>query len=194
MKGRGTTFLVRIAPNINPTRRMVMDVSSMDYLEPATQVFPDFPLLEQPASKRVHVKAFEALNSLFPDYKTKGNSTGKLVTTDEAIHLLSFVKTKGKNKWRDKHMPSILRDLATELGDGIHLQFRPATRGAKFATEKFESGALNDAVVQQNAVRDKPTLWLFDTKIDGLAENFVYPTLVIPRTASFIIFNRGRRG
>jgi hypothetical protein len=193
-KGKGSTFPVRIAPNINATRRMVLDVSRMDYLEPATQVFPDYPFLISPQVRKIRTEVLEEVESIFPNFRTEGNTDkGKLITTEQACHLLSLVKTKGTNKWRDKHMSSILRDFATELGDGIYLQFRVANRGAKFASAKFETGTLEGLVVEKNAARNKPTLWILDTKIGGLMDKFIYPTLVIPQKASFLVFNKGRR-
>lgn len=103
-----------------------------------------------------------------------------------------MIKTKGSNIWADKKIPGILEDLKAQVGDGVILKFRGATR-TPGANGLLMTGVLAGSVVADDARLGKPVLWVFDMNPDNERWNgvhFVYPTIVLPESISLTIFNK----
>jgi len=187
---------VRIAQDIRPTRGSVLDARKVDILLPGKQLFANYPLYKAPAARTVSAKVNKKLQQLFPDYRTDGRS-GKRITTREAKDLLVLVRTHGTNVWNDKKLPAILSYLSQQFTNGVVLKFRTATRSAGDQKGLLFTGVLSGDRVKADASGKDPVLWIFETrfKLPTLAQGwdgkpYIYPTLVLPRRAELVVFNK----
>jgi hypothetical protein len=187
---------VRIAQDIRPTRGSVLDARKVDILLPGKQLFPNYPFYKAPAAITASTKVHKRLKKLFSDYRKKGR-TGKRITTREATDLLSLVRTHGTNVWNDKKIPAILSYLSQQFKNGVVLKFRTATRSAGDAKGLLFTGVLSGDRVKADASGKDPVLWIFETRFkagtapqDWGGKPYVYPTLVLPKQAELVVFNK----
>jgi hypothetical protein len=191
------TWPVRIAQDIRPTRGSVLDARKVDILLPGKQLFPNYPLYKSPRASGVSAKVHKNLKRLFPNYQDRVNGrSGKRITTREAEELLSLVKTHGTNVWNDKKIPAILSYLSQQFKNGVILKYRKAERSAGDEGLLF-TGILSGDQVRSDASGKDPVLWIFETRFkpgtapqDWDGQAFVYPTLVLPKQAELVVFNK----
>lgn len=187
---------VRIAQDIRPTRGSVLDARKVNILLPGTQLFPNYPVYKSPATVAGAVRVHNSLQQLFPDYRKKGKR-GINISTSDAQDLLRLIKTRGTNAWIDKKMPAILSYLSQQFKNGVVLKFRTARRSAGDPRGLLATGILSGDQVKADASGKHPVLWIFETSFkssnappDWDGEAFFYPTLVLPKKAELIVFNK----
>lgn len=192
--GSPESFPVRIAADIRATRSCVLDARKIDVLIPGRQIYPNYPFFKIPKSAvgDIHAK----LQELFSDYKVKGRA-GKKISTEEAKELVALIKTNGTNVWNDKKMAAILSYLGQQFKDGLILKFRKAKRTAGDGKGLLSQGVLAGPDVLADSAGDNPVLWVIEmtfSDADKPAEwhgnSFMYPTLVLPKKAQLVVFNR----
>ena len=191
------TFPVRISSTIRATRSGILDGTNIDYLIPGKQFYPNYPYFGSPQLKTIRDEILKKLRKIFPNLDLlKGEHRGKEISTEEAIKLISIVRTSATNKWKDKNIPAILSDLKTRLGDGVTIKFRRAERTSGNCDGLLAQGVLAGDDVARAAAEEKPVLWLFDTSFtaknvtgwDG--SRFIYPTIVLPQNTELVVFNK----
>lgn len=197
-KGSLDSFPIRIAPDIKPTRKGVLDAIKVDVLLPGGQLFPNYPYFDSADSDKITATVFRFLKKLFPSYedKEKGRK-GIKITIRQAKRLISQIKTNGTNTWSDKRMPMIVSYLGQEFKSSVLLKFREAERTAKDSEGLLPTGILSGSDASNDSQENFPVLWLFKTTFkeenkpprwNGNA--FIYPTLVIPEKSPLVVFNK----
>jgi Z1 domain len=193
-KGSAASFPVRIAADIKATRRSVLDARKVDVLIPGRQIYPNYPFFKAPKSMIEKIRG--NLEKLFPEYKTKGR-TGEKISIEEAKELVAFIRTNGTNVWSDKKMPAILSYLGQQFKNGVILKFRKANRTAGDQNGLLSQGVLAGPDVLADASGDSPVLWIMEMTFadsnrpaDWDGNPFMYPTLVLPKKAELVVFNK----
>jgi Z1 domain/SWI2/SNF2 ATPase len=187
---------VRVAQDIRPTRGSVLDARKVDILLPGKQLFPNYPFYKAPATTTASTRVHKRLQKLFPNYRRDGG-TGRKITTREAKELLALVKTHGTNVWSDKKIPAILSYLSQQFKNGVILKFRTAVRTAEDSKGLLSTGVLSGDRVKADAAGKDPVLWIFETRFraanapqDWDGRPYIYPTLVLPKRAELVVFNK----
>jgi len=193
------TFPVRISNTIRATRKNILDSINIDYLIPGQQIYPDYPYLQNPKTTNARKKVLKKLKEIFAVSDLADvDHNGKEISTDDAIQLISLVKSSATNRWRDKNIPAILSDLKLRLGDGVTIKFRKAERTAGDENGLLLQGVLAGEEVKQSAAIGKPVLWLIDASFNKKKKvqdwnndsRFMYPTIVLPQNTELVIFNK----
>lgn len=195
-KGSPDSFPVRIAKDIRPTRKSVLDARKVDILIPGRQIYPNYPFYKSPTVNAITVRVLKKMEKLFPNYKTNGRA-GTKISTDNAKKLIALVKTGGTNIWSDKKLPTILSYLGEQFKDGVILKYRTAKRTAGDSRGLLEQGILTGTDVTADTSGDNPVLWIIETTFtdknqptDWAGGAFIYPTLVLPEKADLVVFNK----
>ncbi len=189
------TYLVKtqFGVGLRPTRLNVLDANHIRTLLPGKQLFPDYPIFDRPKAERIKKKVETLLRRLFPEYEKDGRK-GKEIRLEDAVHLLSVVKTNATNSWRDKQVPDHLRSVVKNKQSKIMLRFREAPRRAPDGENGLlASGVIGDAEYKNSKNLGIPVLWLF--RINGSTRgwdgvDFFYPTVVFPEDMTPFVFNR----
>jgi hypothetical protein len=192
------TFPVRIARDIRATRRCILDARKVNVLIPGHQIYPNYPYFKTPQSEVITARVHRILKKLFPNYKTKTQGRdGKGISIDEAIKLVSLVRTNGTNVWNDKKMPAVLSYLGQQFKSGVILKYRKTERKADDPKGLVEVGVLFGPVLKSDTLKDRPVLWIFEMRFKragrptGWNGNpFIYPTLVLPKQSQLVLFNK----
>jgi hypothetical protein len=123
-------------------------------------------------------------------------ANGVEISADDAVALVTPIKTRSKNTWRDSSIPTIIRKVADVFGGRLMLRFRTADR--RIGENGFIStGTLSSDELRNARAARIPTLWIMAARTTaesagGAGQRFMYPTLVIPsRYPSLFMFNRG---
>jgi hypothetical protein len=191
------TFPIMIATDIRATRRCVLDARKVDVLIPGRQIYPNYPFFKSPVADESYRKVMNKLGNIFAKFTAKEIKNGKEISTEEAIKIVSLVKTNGTNVWNDKKIPTILSYLRQQFGDGVILKSRSANRTAGDGKGLLAQGVLAGSEVSEDIKSNKPVLWVFQMKFNEIGKPvgwngdcFIYPTLVLPEQAQLIVFNR----
>jgi hypothetical protein len=111
-------FPVEIADGLRATRKSVLDAKTMETIWPGQQIFPNY--MNLPQSSKAYNKILRLVGGYFgvSDYTNikKLEAAGKrgvTISTDQAIEIVSLIKTKSKNSWHDKTISDVLQKLVS---------------------------------------------------------------------------------
>lgn len=190
------SFPVRIAADIKATRSCILDARKVDVLVPGRQIFPNYPFFTAPTSETIAAKVRRQLEELFPNYKINGR-LGKKISTEDAQKLVSLIRTNGTNVWSDTKLPTILSYLGQQFKDGVILKYRKASRTAGDSKGLLQVGVLFGGDLTADASGNNPVMWVFEMTFAGgnrpagwNGSPFIYPTLVLPKKAQLVVFNK----
>lgn len=178
------TFPVEFTEGLRATRKGVLDINTTDTIWPGMQIYPNYILL--PQTPKIYQNVIDAVakhvgadSNDIKDIEKKGKS-GTTISVDEAIKIISHIKTKSKNSWHDKTIASVMKKLSDRLGNEVILKFREAER--KVADDGFLStGTLSGPEQSDGRSQPKPTLWIMSVQRKSKdTETFVFPTIVVP--------------
>lgn len=181
---------------LRPTRANVIDANAVATVLPGTQLYPDRPIYRRTEARLVRARTIRKLKSVFPTYETEGH-IGRDITPEEAVSLLRGISTEAANAWSDKMVRDQLRSIAQSNGDRVCLFYREARRragsdlgGRRVMPTGVMSG--DEFLAAQNI--GYPVLWIFDVGADVKKEwdgtEFVYPTVVFPKSMKAFVFNK----
>lgn len=194
------TFPIEFTFNLRTTRPGVLDVNKIDTLNPGKQVYPNYVIIPQ------EQRGYDRVLALLGDHFGRGGGTepdieaiagnGIEIDAAAAVALVSPIKTRSRNTWRDASIPAIIRKVAGSFDGRLTLRFRRAER--RVGDEGFIStGTLSGDELRNARSANLPTLWIMAARTSaasagGAGQRFMYPTLVIPsRYPSLFMFNRG---
>ncbi|MFZ2125037.1 MAG: Z1 domain-containing protein [Candidatus Saccharimonadales bacterium] len=171
---------------LRPTRSNVIDMSSVDIIIPGSQVHPGRPIFEPPQANVIRKRTQKLLFELFPGYKDPdAGRAGIEITTNQAIKLITTIKSHPLASRGDRLFCDYLRSLEQNYGPKVLLRYREAPK----RTNPSGGGALPNGIIsgaEQDTARKKsmPTLWVFlvgnKTKSEWAGVEFIYPTLISP--------------
>jgi len=194
------TFPIEFTFNLRTTRPGVLDVNKIDTLNPGKQVYPNYVII--PQEQRAYGRVLGLLGDHFgvqggTEAQIEAVSTnGVQISADAALALVTPIKTRSRNTWRDTSIATIIRKVSEAFGGQIMLRFRTSER--RVGDEGFIStGTLSGDELRSGRAANIPTLWIMAARTTaasagGAGQRFMYPTLVIPsRYPSLFMFNRG---
>ena len=184
------SFPVEFSEGLQPTRKSVLDVNTTDAIWPGMQIYPNYMKLPQSH------KSYHAIMELVADKLRVGNweknlselerkgKVGVIISVDEAIEIISQVKTKSKNSWDDKTIGTVVKKIAQRLGGNVKLKFRTAERSIGEGGF-LAQGTISGAEQNEGRADSIPTLWIMSVtgKADsdtGASEIFAFPTVIVP--------------
>jgi hypothetical protein len=170
---------------LRPTRNNVIDMGNVDIILPGSQVHPGRPIFEPPQAITIRKRTEKLLAGLLPGYKDADTGrAGIEITTDQALQLVSTIKSHPLAPRSDKLVADYLRSLERSYGAKVMLRFREAANRANNNGGVLPNGIIGGA--DQDAARgaSMPTLWVYlvggKTKAQWAGVEFIYPTLVSP--------------
>lgn len=194
------TFPVEYAVNLRATRPAVLEVGKIDTLQRGMHIYPNYIVV--PQDQRAYARVLAQLGYLFgvpnatPDIIERSGAAGVQIDAATAAELVSPIKTKSRNTWRDSTISDVIGKVAGQMGGNLILRFRTADRtvgeGGFIST-----GTLSGDELRSGRARPIPTLWIMSAttranSAAGPGQRFMYPTLVIPDAfPQLYIFNRG---
>jgi hypothetical protein len=195
-KDNPSTFPVEFTYDLRTTRQGVLSVNTADTLNPGKQVYPNIVTVPQPPS--VFSKVLLKLEGYFDRNAEELEEVGRegvIISGKAAMELVSFIKTKSDNTWRDRTIPAVVEKIAGKFKKQVMLKFRSASR----AVDKegfFSTGVLSGPEYDEAKAASLPTLWIVavETKAEsavGFGKKFMYPTFVIPgKLEKLLMFSR----
>lgn len=181
---------------LRPTRANVIDANAVATVLPGTQLYPDRPIYKRAEARLVRAKTLRKLKVIFPTYEHDG-STGRDISPEEAVTLLRGIRTDAANAWSDKMVRDQLRSIAQSNGGKVRLFYREARRraGTELGGRRvLPTGVLSGDEFQASQNVGYPVLWIFDVgaevKKDWDKNEFVYPTVIFPKSMKAFVFNK----
>jgi plasmid maintenance system antidote protein VapI len=182
------SFPVEISPGLNPTRQSVLDINTTETVWPGMQIYPNYMSLPQSTStySKVIEMCAKACGLTTSDVKkiVSKSKNGVTITADNAIQIVSHIKTKSKTSWHDKTIADVIRKLAQRLGNNFLLRFREANRTVQ--TGGFlPQGTISGTEQTAGRAEAMPTLWIMSVTGSydydpNSKEIFVFPTIIVP--------------
>ena len=190
------TFPIEYTSVLRATRTDVLDVNKTDALIPGMQIYPNFIVLPQKKQARTSIRSKLQAHLGHGSHLERRGKSGVKISVQEALSIVSAIKTRSRNTWRDATIEAVVKRVAREFGNEVMLKFRSARR--TIAKDGFIStGTLSGDEFQTAKSEKMPTLWIIDVESTeqsgaGGGLNFMYPTFVIPDSLpKLLIFNKG---
>lgn len=183
--------LIGTRSGIRVTRPAVLDAVKVETILPRTQIYPNRPVHEPPQSVQVLGRVRDRLAMLFPDFETKGRE-GIDISPEEAKELVGLIPTLATNSWKDKVIPDVLAQVAAGTGGVVHLRF-DQRETSRVRRNGFMSTGVLGGVVDKSADDTRPVLLISQVRATGddrEPNEFIFPTIVWPRTMGPWVFNR----
>lgn len=179
-------FPVEISNGLRATRRGVLDVNTTDSIFPGMQIYPNYMKLPQTpvAYKKIMKKVDAAMGVVSAGSRVSKGKKGVTISTEDAIEILSLIKTKSKNSYNSKTIGSVIQKLSQRLGNEVELKYRTANR--TIGDNGFlPQGTISGKEQSDGRKRTKTTLWIMTvtgkkTSNSGANVVFAFPTIIVP--------------
>ncbi len=123
-------FPVEISIGLKATRKGVLDADSIESIYPGMQIYPNYMKLPQTlgAYKRIMKMIDEALNTKSTAAKESKGKVGCTISAEQAISMVSLIKTKSTNSYNNKTIGAVIGKLSQRLECDFKLKYRKANR------------------------------------------------------------------
>lgn len=189
----GRPIAVEKAPNLNPTRRAVLDPNYIDSFDAEDQIYPLYPdfTLTPTAYERIGQTIKRLLDG---DLGTVGPHPIPFDALLALVDDFPFDSSKGSSKW----IPGVIRrvlEKQRERCDGrAYLYSRSMSRRKPF----LATGALEGKVLKELRDLDGPTFCAFRDDGTAMREHKImkywYPTVVLDKNTPSLIINTTPHG
>jgi hypothetical protein len=195
---------VSIFKGIIPTRRNVLDAINNNTIRPDSLLYPNLSQFENPEASTNRNNVYIVLKRLIPtfdpDNKDQYKKNKQLrnlgeIPCDDAVKILKSLPTNATNKWSDHVIPSLLKAIKHQNGDGVIVKFRTSNRNAN-PDGSFPTGTIGGYAEEREAHSSKPVLWLIE--VNGRGKNlggipFLHQTIITPKTMQIYQINTDDR-
>jgi hypothetical protein len=188
----GRPIAVEKAPNLNPTRRAVLDPSYIDAFDAEDQIYPLYPdfTLTPTEYERLEARVKALLGG---DLAQEGPTA---IPFDDLLALVDdfpYDTTQGSSKWIPGVIRRVLEKQRERCEDRAYLYSRSMRRTKAW----LATGALEGKVLKELRGLDGPTFCAFRDDGKGLSPpvmKYWYPTVVLDKNTPSLIINTTPHG
>jgi hypothetical protein len=183
----GRPIAVEKAPNLNPTRRAVLDPSYIDAFDAEDQIYPLHPdfTLTPTEYERMEARIKKLLGG------DLANEGPEQIPFDELLALVDefpYDTTQGSTKW----IPGVIRRVLEKQRERCDGRAYLYSRSMRRTRLRLATGALEGKVLQELRDLDGPTFCAFRDDGRGLSPSgmrYWYPTVVLDKGTPSLIIN-----